>query len=152
MNPETRRMLEEVYAQDDLARAEFERHQRQMKQRSGDDSGLVFKTHEARPMQQQAAVMNDETARQWNEWARAHIDAFRREVLTPAIGQVISEIRREFTERINGVIDVIAEETGAENRELRAETDRLRTEVTELKAIIDGKVMPLRGQRDVDAA
>ncbi len=135
MNSETRKMLEEAFAQDDIAIAAYERLQRHMQQRSGDDA--VYETNaEARPMKQQSAAMNDETASQWNNWARVHIDVFGREVLTPARGQVISEVRHQ----------------------LRAEIAELRNEVAELRddppvaVLIDGKITKMLGRNASDAA
>jgi hypothetical protein len=142
MDEETRRMLEEAYVQDDKVRADFERYEwlhgrEQLKKRSGEASGLIFKTHEpaARPTQQRSATMDSATAAKWTEWVQAHIrNAFaeHNEQLTEAMGEVISEIRHELRKEFT-------EQVGALRTELTISSAIAKGEIAQLKAEVPSK-------------
>lgn len=69
---DTRRMLDEVFAADDAARADFEAWQvrQPIKRRDAGDMSLVYKTQ---PVQQQQSAMDETTSAAWNEWADSKI-------------------------------------------------------------------------------
>jgi hypothetical protein len=95
-----REMLQQVFAEDDRLRADFERwewKQRQVKQRSAD---LIYKTHEPK---QQTAAMTPDVERAWNDWWSARfkeaISRFANDYTTmmgQAVGEAEKEIRRDM--------------------------------------------------------
>lgn len=76
-------------------------------------------------MQQQAAVMDDELSRQWNEWLMKAIDK---------------------------VVVVIGEETGkmldVEVRKLQAEIGVLRSDIEVMRSVMGGKTVEMKRDRD----
>lgn len=140
MNSETKQLLQEAYALDDIARADFERDEHQQtKQRSGDNSGLVFKAYETKPMKQQVAgAMDAASAKAWNDWAiniardmaastfDVNIKKFS-EDLIDAIAGFVAEREHKLRNKIIDVFaQILCEEVGKVRDEMRREVRKMR--------------------------
>lgn len=103
---EITRMLAEVYAQDDKARAEYESHEWQRAQLQR--RGMVYKRYETQTVTQpHTAVMDPATQKRWDAW----VDARIRALLGPCL-------------------QVIGKKMGEENRKLREEIRSLRKDAS----------------------
>jgi hypothetical protein len=108
-----REELKKAFALDDAMREDFEQWQAQYApvHKHAGDEGLVFKTLEMTPVQQQG--MDPLTEEKWNQWCEAHIKKALAEAptFTPAqievMGQIVSELRKklraEFAVEIAGL-------------------------------------------------
>lgn len=109
-------------------------------QRHEPNAAIVYKAIAMPQAQQQAATMDAEASAKWNAWA----------------ANIANDVAfATFDKNIRTFADVIAEEVKRLDWEmhdkLQAEIDKLRNEVTLLRAEMDGTVKQLRG-RDADAA
>jgi hypothetical protein len=131
MHNDTREMLEVAFALDDQARLEFEVSQRQQAvKRRNDPDRLVYKTYEsARPQQQQEnARMDDATAAKWNAWAD-------------------DRVQRQLQPAMDGAADAMGQMLQALEKKLRDEITNLRLELDLVRAIANGTVTTLKGDR-----
>jgi hypothetical protein len=115
VDPFLRAELERAYAIDDAARADYERSSKHTVQKRSGDLGLVYKTHEQKPMQQQQADWSG-----WDRWVKAHIEIalhdFLKNILEPGIGEALGETRIDMREDFERQLG-----------ELRAEIEILRS-------------------------
>jgi hypothetical protein len=102
---------------DDAARADYERSSKHTVQKRSGDLGLVYKTHEQKPMQQQQADWSG-----WDRWVKAHIEIalhdFLKDTLVPTIGDALGQTRIDMRENFEKQLG-----------ELRAEIEILRSVV-----------------------
>ena len=130
-------MLDEVYAQDDKAREDFERYERQretrraqLKTKSG-DLDLIYKTHVPQPIpqQQQSAAMDDATAKQWNSWLSTYV-ARELEANNKETEEVIVEFVCEYVQKH---LKSVREEIASLRADMNVQTGVARGEIKELK-------------------
>jgi hypothetical protein len=143
-----RAMLEEVFRQDDEAKAACEQSQRKidalMQKRSASSEQLVYKTHWpteqelVRPQQHQTTQMGQRTADEWNRWLSNYVeraikqyDEVSSEALINAVGDAIGDERKY----VHGLIDKLREEVG-----------QLRADLTLDRALKRGEVSQLHGE------
>ncbi len=142
MDGETRRVLENAYRQDDEARAAYDRHEsqrerEQLKKRSSDDFGLVYKTTytpTARPVQQ-ANVLDPVAQEAWNRWCDQRILKLFKPgaLLGNVISETISLVRAEWRKEI-----------AAEAEKLREEISGLRIDEVVGRSVLRGEINELR--------
>ncbi len=116
-----REMIEHAFAVDDLARADYERWQWSRSQRQNEE--LVYKTFAPQQQPQPSRTMDAETRATWNQWCDTRIRAY-----------------------VEGVVELLGEECGIENRKLRDEIAELRSDLEVLRS---GNVTTMVRQRDV---
>jgi hypothetical protein len=132
----------------DFERYEWQREREQLKKRSADSTGLVYKTYTqpARPVQQ-SSVMDEATGRAWNKWLTDYVELAldaNNETMVDVIAEFASEyvgkrlkdasaklreeLRKEF-----------AEQLGQLRADMNVQTGIARGEISELKSNVPAK-------------
>jgi hypothetical protein len=127
-----REELKKAFALDDAMREDFEQWQAQYApvHKHAGDEGLVFKTLEMTPVQQQG--MDPVTEEKWNRWCEAHIAKALADAptFTPAqievMGQIVSELRKQLRDEFN-------RELGSLRADLTLATALAKGEISQLK-------------------
>jgi hypothetical protein len=136
-DPMFRSLCEEIEAacqENDRLRLEFEQHERQWAERArrSAPAEIVHKTYEPRSAQQQPqqrAVMDDATAKTWNDWLSSYVWRSIKEYheeLHDGIAEAFSIFRGEERK-------LMREHVAAELAKLRDEIGALREELTHLR-------------------
>jgi hypothetical protein len=131
LHNDTREILEAAFALDDEAKQQFEDWQRQQAlKRRNDPDQIVYKTYQPsrQQPQQESTSMDDATAAKWNAWAEDHV-------------------RRQLQPAFDGAADATGQMLRALEKQLRDEITSLRCELDLVRAIANGTVTPLKGDR-----